>query len=260
MAGRAYVAGMRFLLLPLAGLLGVFAFACSSTTTGGGASPDGGAAAADGGGAATAANASSCSTILKCASTCNDDAACENACLSAGSPAAQDSVNGLVKCASDNACQDSTCFEANCATELQACIATSSGSGDTLTGSAPAGTVPADLVGRWIGDDNVYEFFADGTASFYTELKTGSCKTTSLEKGTAVVDGTSLTLYLTSRVYKVCDTPGTQPYTPKSVPYTYRVDPATATLKPILRLKELNCRYSDPAAADMYCSVGYDKQ
>jgi hypothetical protein len=250
---------MRFLLVPVVGLLGLFAFACSSTSTGAGAGPDGGAATADGGGAG-ATKASSCSGILQCASTCNDDATCENACLAAGSPAAQDSVNGLVKCASDNSCQDSTCFEENCGTELQACIASSGGAGDTLTGSAPAGSVPADLVGRWIADDVVFEFFADGTASFYTEVKTGSCKTTSLEKGTAVVDGTSLTLYLTSRVYKVCDTPGTQTYTPKSVPYTYRVDPATPELKPILRLKELNCRYSDPAAAEMYCSVGYDKQ
>jgi hypothetical protein len=251
---------MRSLLLPVVALVGVLAFGCSSSTKGSGASPDGGASATDGGAGAAGPRALTCSGILDCAGKCADDKTCEDACLAQGSPAAQESVNGLVACAEKNSCQDSACFQENCGSELQACVASSSATGETLTGSAPTGNVPADLVGRWIGDDNVFEFSADGTVTFYTEVKTGSCKTTSLEKGTAVAEGTNLTLYFTSRVYKVCDTPGTQPYTAKSVPYVFRVDPATATLMPILHLKEVNCRYSDPAAAEMFCSVGYDKQ
>jgi hypothetical protein len=238
--------------------LGIFSFGCSSTSKGSGASPDGGAASSDGG--AAGPKALTCSGILACAEKCASDKACEDRCLAQGSPAAQESVNGLVTCADRNACLDATCFQTNCSAELTACVASSSASGEAFTGTAPTGNVPADLVGRWHSSDAVYEFRADGTASFYTEVKTSGCSTTSLENGTAVVDGTSLTIYFTSRAYKVCNTKGSEPYTPKTVPFTFSVETATTTGKPILRLQELNCRYSDPAAADMYCKTGYDKE
>jgi hypothetical protein len=252
---------MRSWILSTVALFGVFALGCSSVATGG-ASPDGGApASADaGGGGVAGQKAFTCSGILDCAGKCVDDAACEDSCLVQGSPAGQESVKGLVACAETNACQDSECFTTNCDAELKACVASASASGEAFTGTAPTGNVPAELVGKWHSSDEVYEFRADGTASFYTEVRTSGCSTTSLENGTAVVDGTSLTIYFTSRAYKVCNTQGGEPYTPKTVPFTFRVDPATETLKPILRLKELNCRYSDPAAADMYCQTGYDKE
>ncbi|MDB4938929.1 MAG: hypothetical protein JWP87_5901 [Labilithrix sp.] len=251
---------MRSLLVPAVALLGVFAFACSPSTTGSGVGPGGGATTADGGAGATGAKPLSCSGIFDCAGACADDKACEDNCLAQGSPASQDAANGLVKCATDNACADADCFKTNCEAELQACASSSSASGETFDGTAPAGNVPAELVGKWHSPDEVYEFRADGTASYYTQSKTSGCLTTSLENGTAVANGDSLTIYFTSRVHKVCDTQGDEPYTPKSVPFKFRVDPATETLKPILRLQELNCRYSDPAAAEMYCRVGYDKE
>jgi hypothetical protein len=252
---------MRFLLLPAAALLGVLSFACSPSTTGSGVAPDGGATTADGGASgASGARALSCSAIFDCAGACADDQACQDKCLAQGSPASQDAANGVVKCASDNACTDSDCLKTSCETELQACATSTSASGETFDGQAPMGNVPPELVGKWHSSDEVYEFRADGTASYYTQSKTSGCLTTSLENGTAVVNGESLTIYFTSRVQKVCDTQGSGAYTPKSVPFTFRIDPATETLKPILRLKELNCRYSDPAAADMYCRVGYDKE
>lgn len=248
------------MLLPAVALLGAFTtVACSPSTTGSGAAPDGGAAASEGG-AGSSTRPLGCSGIFECATSCAEDDTCEDKCLAQGSPASQDAAKGVVTCATDNSCQDAECLQTSCRTELQACVASTSAAGDTFEGDAPAGNVPSELVGKWHSRDDVYEFRADGTASYYTQANTSGCSTTSLENGTAVVSGDSLTIYFTSRVYKVCNTPGNEPYAPKSVPFTFRVDPATETLKPILRLKELNCRYSDPAAADMYCRVGYDKE
>ena len=229
---------------------------CSSTSTGGGAAPDGGSAD---GGAAAPGSALSCSGIIACGAACADnDTPCADACIAKGSPAAQEAVTNVVTCVTDNSCQDSACFETQCPTQIEACVASGNSGGEALTGSAPTGSVPADLVGRWHSYDDFYEFFADGTVARVTEGKVGSCKSSRLEKGTAVTEGTSLTVYFTSSVFTICDRPGNSDYAPNSKGFTYSVGPSNVGVK--LVLTETKCRYSDPAAAAMYCTVGYDKE
>lgn len=239
-------------------LLCMLAVGCSASNnaTGNG---DGGAGGDGGTTTATPGSVLTCSGIIECGSKCADtDEACADACISKGSPAAKEAVTNIVKCVTDNACEDSACFEAKCPKELEACVTSGKPSGEAISGAAPTGNVPADLVGRWHSYDDFYEFMADGTVARLTEGKVGSCKSSRLEKGTAVAQGNSLTVYFTSSVYTVCDKPGSKAYTPNSQGFTFTVGPSNVGIK--LVLTETMCRYSDPAAAAMYCATPYDRE
>ena len=242
----------------VAALLCALAAGCTATTTGNGASAQQDAGASTGGGAGTI-NALSCAGIIDCGSKCADtDTACSDACVAKGSPEAKDAVDKVVACVNANACADAQCFQTNCPAELEACIAAGSSGGEALSGTAPTGSVPGDLVGKWHSYDDFYEFRADGTVSRVTESKVGSCKSTRLENGTAVTSGTTLTLYFTSSAVEICNKPGSSEYTPNSQAFTYSVAPSNVGTK--LVLTEQKCRYSDPAAAAQYCTTGYDKE
>lgn len=239
-------------------LLCMLAVGCSASSNNAAGSGDGGAGG-DGGTTAAPGSALTCSAIIECGSKCGDtDEACADACLAKGSPAAREAVTNIVTCVNDNACTDAACFEAKCPKQLEACVASGKTGGDALSGAAPTGNVPADLVGKWHSYDDFYEFMADGTVARVTEGKIGSCKSSRLEKGTAVAQGASLTLYFTSSVYTVCDKPGSSAYTPNSQGFTYTVGPSNVGMK--LVLTETMCRYSDPAAAAQYCATPYDKE
>jgi hypothetical protein len=118
--------------------------------------------------------------------------------------------------------------------------------------------VPADLVGKWYSYGVLWEFTADGVASRSTSVSTGGCSSTSLEKGTAVVAGSTLTVYFTSGIFHICGGPSTDPYKPTTEIFTYRVE--TLDVGVVLRLAQQNCSYTDQANIDFYCTNGYDKK
>lgn len=231
---------------------------CSSSTSG--ASPSG--TGGDGGTTTAGGALLTCSGIIECGSKCADnDTACSNACIAKGSPAAKEAVNAVVTCFTDNACQDSACFQTKCPKQIEACVASGNGGGEAISGAAPMGNVPADLVGRWHSYDDFYEFSADGTVARVTEGKIGSCKSSRLEKGTAVAQGNTLTIYLTSSVTTICDKPGTGStnYVANSKGFTYTVGPSNVGTKLVLT-ETTTCHYADPNLASQYCVVAYDKE
>lgn len=236
---------------------------CTAVTTG--STPDGGAggggASVDGGAGTGAGGALSCVGILDCAGRCADtDTACPDACVARATPTGKDAVVALSTCNTQNSCADSACLQAKCATELQACLQSGTGGGQPLPdGTAPTtGSVPAELVGQWYSYGVLYEFTADGSASRSTNVSTGGCNSTSLEKGTAVVSGTTLTIYFTSGIFKLCGGSSHDPYKPTVEPFTYLVETGSAGL--VLRLAKQNCQYTDPSSIGLYCTDGYDKK
>ena len=259
MAGADAYDGVMQLSSPAALFLSLacaFAFGCSSSS---GSGPVAGGGATSDAGAAASGSALNCAGLIECGASCaEEDAACSDACLAKGSPTAKAAVDKVVGCVNDNACTDSDCIQANCAAEIDACVAPPSGSGEPLTGATPAGSVPTDLVGKWHSRDDFYEFMADGTVARVTEGKVGGCKSSRLEKGTAVTEGANLTVYFTSSVFTLCDKPGNSAYTPKSEGFTYLVEPSTVGIRLVLASK--TCSYTDPAAARFYCSTSYDKE
>ncbi len=232
----------------------------TSATGGDGGAPTDGATAGGDGGAAGASGALTCGAILDCLGACaSSDAACPDACVAKGSPPAKDAVTKLATCSNTNACADAPCLQSKCSAELQACVASASTGGTPLdSGVAPAGNVPAELVGKWYSYGVLFEFGADGSASRSTNVSTGGCTSTSLEKGTAVVAGTTLTTYFTSGIIKLCGSSSGDPYQPTTTSYTYRVE--TVDVGIVLRLSKQNCQYTDQASIDFYCTDGYDKK
>jgi hypothetical protein len=235
--------------------------ACSSSSTSNNAS-DGGAAGGDGGGTAGAvgAGALTCGAIFDCISKCAaDDSTCVNTCFAAGTPDAQTAVNNVATCYQNHSCADSTCLQTNCTTEMQACVATAAGgAGQPLTGAAPTGNIPQELVGEWIGSETLYDFKADGTVARSSNVTDSSCQTSSVEDGTAVASGTTLTMYFTTGIFKICGTTSTDPYKPVTDTFTYRID--NTDVGTALRLAQQNCSYTDQSDIDFYCTNGFDKQ
>jgi hypothetical protein len=240
----------------------MFVTGCTAVTTGSG--PDGGAggtgASVDGGAGTAAGGALNCVGILDCASSCADaDTACADQCLARAKPTGKDAVVALSTCNTQNACADSACLQAKCASELQACLQSDTGGQPLPDGTAPAtGSVPAELVGQWYSFGVLYEFLADGSASRSSNVSTGGCNSTSLEKGTAVVSGTTLTIYFTSGIFKLCGGSSHDPYKPTVEPFTYRVE--TSSVGVVLRLAKQDCQYTDPSSIGLYCTDGYDKK
>lgn len=251
---------MRSSLLVVA-LLGAFATAlgCSSTTTSSGPSTnDGGTAAGDG---STTTGALTCTGVFECTEPCgDDDDACVNACVARATPPAKIAVDALVACVQAKACADGPCFQAKCPKELYACVDVNPTPTDPVVGTPPKGSIPSDLVGTWESFGELYEFKADGTATRGVEINLGGggggCKSHLFERGTAVVVGNELTIYYAEQVYNWCpngsESPS-EPYTPKSVKYTYLVETIDIGIK--LSLTTPEC----PNADGYGCTHGYGK-
>jgi hypothetical protein len=147
-----------------------------------------------------------CTQVLQCIGACpTSDASCPDACLGHGSPDAQRVVVALAKCMNDNACADANCVKAHCISELQSCAEQSSApSGAPIEGGAPpaTGSVPANLVGQWMGSStsggDVLDINADGTMHWLSVIETDYMCTTkmTLDRGGIVdVSGDQLVVY-----------------------------------------------------------------
>lgn len=206
--------GTHFSTASLVMLSALLTSSCTASTPAA-AGADGGA---EGGGAggANESVALTCPSILDCASKCAaNDSKCEDACLAQGSPAAKDQVNAIVACVTKNSCEDSACFEANCQSELKACVAApAKGAGQPL-GNVPPGNVPGDIVGSYasarFGETTRVTLVADGTGTYQTgsAARVGSCVTTDsfFYTGNAVVTSDTITIYAAAGVehrFTVC--------------------------------------------------------
>jgi hypothetical protein len=233
---------LRQLFSTVTMLAALSAFAqCTTTTISSAPRSDDGGAASDGG-----TPPLSCSGILTCVSKCADnDATCTNICVTSGSPEGQNAVNDIVTCVQQNGCMDATCYQSNCSAQLEACVTSAHTGGQPLNGGAPSGDIPADLVGKWGGLTDDYQFNADGSCLRSSDVG-GTCETKALETCTAVAQGTTLSLYFTSGTFSLCGKTSTDPYMPRTELYTYDVNATT------LHLYQQNCTGS-------FCGNGYDK-
>ncbi len=64
---------------------------------------------------------SSCSEVIDCLNTCTDDT-CSNECVGSASTAAQQAILDLASCIQEHQCTDEACLQAQCGTELSACL------------------------------------------------------------------------------------------------------------------------------------------
>lgn len=244
---------LRFSALAVS--IGVFVMGCTSNS----ASSSSGSTGDAGTGAKPATL--TCAGIFDCAQACGENnEACDNNCLSQGSPAAQTAVNAVAKCFTDNSCADADCFKEKCPNELQACVdSAKAGTSEPITGDPPAGNVPSEMVGKWAAREVLWEFSANGAANRLTKGKVGGCTSQRLETGTATVSGNTVTVYFTSSKVTVCDSPGNSSnYQPNSEGFTWRSGKTTDGA-PTLFLQEQKCRYDDPKAAEFYCGTAFDK-
>jgi hypothetical protein len=169
------------------------------------ASPTG----AGGGATASAPPGTTCLQILQCAADCaENDTACENACLDSGTEEGKSTVTTLATCVDSEQCTDAACIKDKCADSLNACVTSSApkNGGSPLTGSAPPGSVPADLAGTWAGARNgITErlvFNADGTGSWTSSVvsQQSACFsfTRTIREGTVVIEEKTITVYAPS--------------------------------------------------------------
>jgi hypothetical protein len=225
--------------------------ACTVTNAGTNSTTDAGV-----GEASAPVRDTSCPGVLDCIDKCPDDA-CSNECISSAPTATQDALNGIVNCASANSCQDTACLQRKCEPELRTCALTSSPKPGPVDPPPATGNVPAELVGTWQSFGVLYEFNANGTLTISKRIGSGACVTTTLEKGTVVTTGNTLTAHLTEGLIKICGKPPTDPYQPITDRYEYTLE--TTQVGPVLRLKKLTCEYTDQASIDFYCTASYDK-
>jgi len=257
--------------LSLSAVAGCSAGNATSTTSSSG-NGDGGA----GNGATAASSGTSCSEILTCISNqnCNEQS-CIDACIAKGSPDAQTAAKALDSCDLKNMCQDSSCLQTKCASELSACQSQMNAGGSSAGGApqnVPAGSIPSNVVGTWtagdssnLGNEREFVFNADGTASYILVWMQGatncSMTTTTRSDGTAVVDDTTITIYeATSKTTQTnCSGSSTNtPETPETLKFTYEV-----RMDGSVFVTDAACasQYaSDPASADLYCRFTYRKQ
>jgi hypothetical protein len=189
-------------------LLFVGAAACTATEN---ATPAGG----DGGTTPPArAPDLNCLQIISCAVECPEgDEACIDACAAKGTPDGVAKVEAFAQCIDEQQCTDSACAEEKCADSIEACVTSSkaSSTGTPLTGDAPPGSVPSDLVGSWIGArDGITQhmvFEADGSGSWESSQTTqqSACAsfTSTLRTGNVVITDTQITFYATKVVEAV---------------------------------------------------------
>lgn len=240
-------------------LLATFAVGCNSTSPG--ASASGGTPGTDGGanGGATE-SALTCVGVFDCAVKCPDnDDPCSDGCLAKGTPDAKASVDAIVACYTQFNCEDEACFSENCSATLDACVKPVAGK--SFTGDAPAGNVPAGLVGKWYSHGELWEFEVDGSVSHGSSVDTSGCATGSLESGTAVAGDDTLTIYFTTGGVSVCGGSSSEPYTANTQEFTYRLSTYQLDDGPHekLSLTDVAC-VAKANGNDFYCINGFDKQ
>jgi hypothetical protein len=214
-------------------------------------------ASADAGAMTMTGGALSCGAILDCIVACPDtDQACPDACGDKGTAPAKDAVVALATCVNANSCSDSACVQQKCTPELETCVKTGGSMGAPIQGTPPQGSVPSDLVGKWYSFGVLYEFSAQGTMRRDRRISTGGCVTKSGESGSAVVDGSALTLYFTSGVFDFCGKSSKDPYQATAETYTYKVE--TSGTSRVLRLIKSPCEYTEQALIDARCTDGFD--
>ena len=173
------------------------------------------ATGADGGATADAAAAPppglSCLQILECIVACPDsDAACPDACAEKGDVEGKANVLAFAACVEKEKCVDAACTREKCAASIDTCVKSSApkSTGSPLAGSAPPGSVPADLVGTWAGArDGITQrmtFNADGSASWMSSITSQQAAcfsfTRTTRTGNAAITDTTITFYATSVV------------------------------------------------------------
>ncbi len=157
----------------------------------------------------------SCLQILQCLVDCpaSDNTVCEDACGDKGTQEGQTNVLALLTCIDTEKCTEATCIQEKCAESLQTCLSSSApkSTGTPFQGTAPPGSVPADLVGQWTGArDGITHrltFNADGTGIWNSSItsRQSACFsfTQTTRTGSMVVDDKTITLYATSIVESV---------------------------------------------------------
>jgi hypothetical protein len=143
------------------------------------------------------------------------ESACPDACAEKGTPEGKSTVIAFATCVDREKCTDANCIKEKCAESLDACVTSSTptSGGAPLEGSAPPGSVPADLVGTWAGARSGTTerliFGADGSGSWTSSIVSsgegGGCLsfTRLIRSGNAVITDKLITLYATSVVQQV---------------------------------------------------------
>ncbi|HYP90122.1 MAG TPA: hypothetical protein VEQ59_18255 [Polyangiaceae bacterium] len=216
----------------------------STTDSGGAPSSSFAGAPGDGGAAASALGGApgdtptlrdlSCIGVLQCAGACPDEGvdACVEACVDRTRKSSEAVTAAFIQCIADSACADAACIEDKCESELAACGAddASAVQGTPSSGTAPTGSVPAELVGLWsqvgLSSGMSYEFSADGTTiqAFSTESNYGcELKTELSSSGVTTVDGDSLVYHRLEGTQgtKTCGTITTKALDPADIAYRY---------------------------------------
>lgn len=157
----------------------------------------------------------SCMQILQCIADCADTAtACPDACITKGTPEGKTNINAFGSCVEQAQCTELTCVEDNCKASLDACVTSSApkSGGTPLGGTAPPGSVPADLVGTWSGArSGITErlvFNADGSGNWTSSIlmkSQGSCLSfnRTIRDGNIVIDAKTITLHAITVVNSV---------------------------------------------------------
>lgn len=201
---------------------------CTVKSQGAATGADGGGATSEGGPAA-APPGLSCMQILQCIVACPaSDAPCPDACADKGDAEGKANVLAFAQCVDTQKCTDAACTQDKCAASLDACVTSSApkNTGTPLQGSAPPGSVPADLVGTWAGArDGITErlvFKADGSGTWRSSIVTDQSSCFSFRNttrtGNAVITDSTITLYATSVVESVqqCSPPAADTNKPAS--------------------------------------------
>jgi hypothetical protein len=222
----------------------------------GGAGGSVGGAGGSGGSGGAPVGYSTCMDLLSCIADCPEtDANCPDACYSAGAAPAQSQLLALLTCMDDKKCEDVTCTEAQCPTELVTCLESSTTGGGTPNpdGGVPTGAIPAELVGYWVqpGWSDVSDFtFAAGGSAIHTKYKessVGSCSmsvNSEWKTGSVAAKGDELTVTLAEGVTAVawiggCGTGYTNAAPGKVLNFKYALD--LAGDKPGIWLTDLAC-------------------
>ncbi len=266
-------------LLLVVGLLALSGCTASATNNAQPSSSSGGTTGGDAGAGAGAAGTPplTCLGILQCVqkNSCSTDA-CIDSCMKQGSSAAQKQLTDLATCNQNAGCTDSTCLQTNCKPQLDACVAGSkpADTGTSLSGNAPPGSVPADMVGTWtagdafnLSDEKEFVFGADGSGQF-VEVYNGTlsqCASGLVEKyiGSAVIDESASTIKIyASKVQEItntCGAPVTTDKPAKTLSFTYQ--PGDNGDGIMITDADCAAKYpDDQASANLYCRYTYRKQ
>ena len=206
-----------------------------AATNGSGSAGDGGTSAAvPPGSTLETTGGLTCMGVLECAAACPDDGvdACVQGCVDQTTKASQPTTSAFVACIQKNQCADAACVRANCESELGACVAddTRAVDGEPSSTPAPAGAVPAELVGLWsqvgLTSGMSYEIEADGTTTqvYKNETNYGCASEIALaSSGLTTVTGDSFVYHRVNGtlVTKTCGTTKSKPAEPAEIAYRY---------------------------------------